>query len=475
MTQKSRIKMKIRTKILIVFLVFSLISLIFFGYFSLDNLEESGDYTIDRCTELGDSAVDDSTTALESQAEDNLVRLAKGQAAFGNMLFEKIESEVSIVSEFAATLIDNSSSFQYKYSYSQNEQPEDIFEDSVYVLAPGVSADNVRAELDLSSVLDNIFIPTYSNDPYVEWIYIGTGSGFARIYPWDTGIDPTYDPRVRDWYTNAVESGGISWTSPYLDVGTNELMITCSAPVYSTSTDYFWVVAADITIKTINSDIIKPQVGETGYGILVDNNGNIIARPGLQAEDKMWDESFELENLLESTNPDLKAIGEDMTTGNSGISRCELEEGEKYFAYAPIESTGWSVAFVMPIAEIIAPAVEIEGKITNATGNASDYIDEQLGEAFNISILFVIIALAVISVLSILVGRSITRPIFLLKDGADAMQKKQLEHKIEVNTGDEFEFLAESLNQMAYTAKFDLEKSKYKPPTVREQMGYRER
>ena len=59
----------------------------------------------------------------------------------------------------------------YRRSYSQEEEPNDIYASPVYKLAPEVAVDTVRAELDLSSIMDDIFIPIHANDPNIDQIY----------------------------------------------------------------------------------------------------------------------------------------------------------------------------------------------------------------------------------------------------------------------------------------------------------------
>ncbi|RLG31840.1 serine/threonine protein phosphatase, partial [Methanosarcinales archaeon] len=173
------LKFRIRTKILIIFLGLTFSSLILVGYIAFSNIKEVGDYTLQSSVSLGESAVNDSAEALENQAEEYLLRLAKDQAAISNTLFEKVEAEVNVVASFASTIWSNPPS-RYRHSYSQEEEPEDIYATSVYVLAPNVTIEAVREELHLSSSMDDIFIPIYANDPNLARIYIGTESGIIR-------------------------------------------------------------------------------------------------------------------------------------------------------------------------------------------------------------------------------------------------------------------------------------------------------
>jgi len=414
------------TKILIVFLTLSIASLAVIGSLAFINIRGVGNYALESSTSLEDRAVSDSTSALQDQAEEHLLRLAKDQAAMSNALFEKAEAEINTVAKFASNLWSNPSSFAYRPSYSQKEIPDDVYATSVYVLAPGVAVGAVKEELNLSSNLDDIFAPIYANDPNFASIYVATESGILKSYPWASGRDPSFDPRVRGWYRRAKETGDIGWSEPYIDVVTGTLMVTCSKPVYDSKDNFIGVAAGDVTTETINQKIINTQVGELGYAFLIDNNGKIVARPGLSSGDKKWDETFETDNLLHSHNPELKKIAEDMTTGNTGIARCRFEGGEKYIAYAPITCTNWSIGIAMPVKEIIAPALATKNQISSATKETEEGIERKMNSMQNTFIGIFITILLVVAGLAFSLSRTITRPILKVTHAAQAMEKGEL-------------------------------------------------
>ncbi len=337
--------------------------------------------------------------------------------------------------------------------YSQEEEPDDVYATSVYVLAPDVAVDAVREELNLSSNLDNIFIHIYANDQNVAWIYIGTESGILLLYPWASGISHSFDHRVRVWYKRAKETGDIGWSEPYIDVLTGELMVTCSKPVYDSEHNLIGVIGADVTTETINQQIINTQVGELGYAFLIDNKGEVVAHPRLSGEDKSGDESFETENLLLSDSTELAAIAENITTGNTGIAKCSFEDGEKDIAYAPITCANWSVGIVMPVEEIIAPALTTKSKIISATQDTCEHINRQTNNMQkSFTVIFIIILLAVFGITALL-ARLITKPILALKKGSEVIGGGDLDYRVEVKTGDELEELANSFNKMASDLK----------------------
>jgi len=443
-----RPKFRITTKILLTLLGLSLVSIISFTYIALSNMTRLGDYALESSTSLGASAVSDSSSALQDQVEEHLFCHAKDQATISNTLFEKVEAEVDTVTAFASSVWSNPSSFGFRPSYSREEEPDDIYATSVYMLVPGVDIDAVREELNLFSNLDDIFIPVYASDPNLTWVYIATESGIMRLHPWTSEINPSCDHRVRPYFTRARETGEIGWSEPYIGAITGKLLVTCTKPFYDSRGELVGVVGADMTVETINQRIINIHVGELGYAFLLDNHGHVIVRPGLSADDKRWDESFETENLLESDNPQLVNIAEDMTVGNSGISTCRFEDGEKYIAYAPITCANWSIGIVMPVEEIIAPALATESHIISAAEDTKRSISSQISDMRNTFIGIFVAMIFVVSGIAYLLSRRITRPILALDDGAKIVGSGNLDHRLEVRTGDEIEDLANTFNKM---------------------------
>lgn len=446
-------QMGITAKILIVFLALSMISLSIIGSMAFFAIVDIGDYALDSSISLGDRAVNDSMAALEGDAEKYLLRLAGDQAAISNTLFEKVEAETGVMAKFASTLMKDPSAFKGRPCYFQKDKPVDKYSCSVNLLAPGSSLESTREELQLLSNMDDIFIPIFSADPHLTIVYVGTESGIVRIYPWGSGIDAYYDPRDRGWYKKAKDAGRLTWTEPYVDAFGHGLMVTCCRPIAISNGDYYWVVASDVTIETINQGIINTQIGQQGYALLVDEKGNVIARPGLTAGDRKWDDSFETENLLKSNNTELKAIGENMTEGKTGVARCSFEEGEKFIAYAPVKCVNWSVGVIMPVEEVVAPALTTKGKIASASMDTTNHINNQIDNIKNIFILVFMLLFFVVSGLSLFFSRVITSPVMELKKGSEALGKGDLDYHVEVKTGDEFEELAESFNKMAVDLK----------------------
>ena len=452
--KKLKPRLSITTKLLLSLLAPSVISLGVVAALALSDMRDVSNFALESQTCLGDNAVADSTDALEGLAEDELLRLAEDQAIISNALFERVQGAVGIVAQFVSDLWSDPSAYGSRPSYSPQEEPPDIYAASVYLGAPGTHFDASSDEVKLSSNLDEIFSLIYAHHPDIRWLYMGMESGLFRVYPWVSTIDPSFDARQRPWYTGGTEAGRLGWTDTYVDAATGTLMVTCFRPVYTSQGQFFiGVIGADVTLQTINDRITNTQVGELGYAFLIDDYGHVLARPGLSPGDTRWDESFEMEDLLNSDNPGLKAIAEDMTAGNSGITRCAFEDGDRYVAYAPVTSPGWSLGIVMPVGEVIAPALATKDRIVSTTLETSAGIDGKIGSTQTVFIgVFVGIFLVICGV-AFLLARMLTKPIKALARGSEAVGGGDLDYRVEVKTGDELEELADSFNKMTSDLK----------------------
>lgn len=443
----------ITAKILFIFLALSMSSLLIIGVLANFAIVDVGDYALLSSSTLGDQAVNDSMAALKSDAEMYLLQQARDQAAISNTLFEKVGAETDSMAKFAATLMKDPSAFKGRPSYFQKDSPPDKSSCSVNILAPNSNLESAGDEMQLLSNMDDIFIPIFSNNPHLTAIYTSTDSGITRIFPWGTGIDSRYDPRTRPWFKNANVTGRLFWTEPYIDAFGHGLMVTCSEPIETSNSNYHWVAASDVTIETINQWFIGTQIGKLGYAMLIDKKGNVIARPGLSAGDRKWDESFKTENILRSNNTELEAIARNMTAGNTGVERCRFEEGEKFIAYAPVKYVNWSVGIVMPVEEVVAPALATKERIASASIDSASRVNYKTNNIKNLFILVFAALFLVVSGLSLFFSRNITSPVMKLKKGSEALGKGDLEYHVDVRTGDEFEDLADSFNKMASDLK----------------------
>ncbi|AGB02990.1 SpoIIE family protein phosphatase [Methanoregula formicica] len=444
-----RFSFSVRTKILLAFLALSLGALLITAFIAFVQMEDTGQYAITSSISLGNRASADSTAALERDAQASLLRLAKDQAYISNIIIEQVGDDLNIMAYYAGEIHKNPGMVRDLHLPTQDERPENPLSTSVVFYSPGAEKTISSEEVQAAGMMTQIFIPVYATDPQTSAVFVGTESGVSVIYPWTTGLNASFDPRLRSWFIDAKKNGGITWSDPYVDLLGHGLMITCSRPVYDNSTGRLWVVGADVTIETINQKIISTQVGDRGYAMLIDENGNIITRPGLTAGDQRWDASFVTENLLQSDNPGLVAVAREMVAGQTGIARVTYEDGDRFIAYAPVTSVNWSVGVVMPVDEVTAPARATSTRIDTDTATVAAHIDRQQNTVQAIFLILSIILIVIVGILAYFFAQYLTRPLAALRNGAEAIGRGDLEYRVQVATQDEFGTLADTFNRMA--------------------------
>ena len=108
-------------------------------------------------------------------------------------------------------------------------------------------------------------------------VYIGRKDG-VLIDGADWVPPSGYDPRNRPWYRRASEVGTISFTTPYIDLVTNKLVIALVKPLVI-GTKTVGVMGADTVLDTLVKNVLNFKVSATGYGFIVERNGTILVHP----------------------------------------------------------------------------------------------------------------------------------------------------------------------------------------------------
>ena len=180
------------------------------------------------------------------------------------------------------------------------------------------------------------------------------------------------------------------------------------------------VVVAEANLKFIWDVVSRMEVGTGGYAYVLDDQGHLVAHPDISLVLQKTDFSVlpQVRSARTNTveNPHTEAI-----TGR------DLKNGEVLSAHASIEPLGWKVFVDRPIKEAFAPLYR------SALRTAG----------------LLIAGLLISVVASLVLVRRMVNPIRALQAGAAKIGSGELQHRIEVNTGDELEALGADFNKMS--------------------------
>ena len=114
---------------------------------------------------------------------------------------------------------------------------------------------------------------------YLE-VYMGTKWG-GFVSSFEGEMSAAYDPRERLWYrTGSDAKGAVAITDAFYSEDLNAVSIGLVKSVYTSDTNIFIGNAAvEFTLGTLTDMISKFQIGTTGYVMLMQNDGTILADP----------------------------------------------------------------------------------------------------------------------------------------------------------------------------------------------------
>ncbi|MGL1932302.1 MAG: methyl-accepting chemotaxis protein [Desulfotalea sp.] len=115
-----------------------------------------------------------------------------------------------------------------------------------------------------------------ANNTYLE-VYMGTEYGaYSSSAP--SAMPAGYDPRKRAWYADALTKNKMYTTAAYLTLTTKEAVLSVVAPVKKNGSNV-GVAGIDVSLSLMTDLIGNIKIGETGFVVLVQADGTILANP----------------------------------------------------------------------------------------------------------------------------------------------------------------------------------------------------
>ena len=186
-----------------------------------------------------------------------------------------------------------------------------------------------------------LFRATERSFPEFREIYMGTKWGGA-VSSWSEEENKGYDPRERSWYKKAVESNGNIIITPVYISTNGQPVISLAKTIMDTNNSILGCIGLDINLTDLTSFIGSVKVGNTGYCMLIQDDGMILANA------KHSEYNFK---TLHETN--LAAFTEIGKTSNG--SMLVTLDGKMVKAYIfPLPDLGWKLVIFVEQNEILS-------------------------------------------------------------------------------------------------------------------------
>ena len=249
--------------------------------------------------------------------------------------------------------------------------------------------------------------------------YIGLSNGETVISP-NNDVPEGYDPRERDWYKSAVANQAATWSAPYVDAFTGELVITVSVPIYDNN-EIMAVVSTDISLENLIGTMNKLNPGYDGHITLISNDGQAVVHHALQNENLFEHKDYQFLKSIDLNDTKVK----------------EETFSDQLFVYQPLENVTWTVGALYE----------------------QDRVNEIAQRTLTTLLITAIVVMILMTVLITWIVRKITKPIQLLEQTAHQVAQGDLTVSLTSSTNDEIGHLMNAFSDMVSTTDSVLQKA----------------
>ena len=132
----------------------------------------------------------------------------------------------------------------------------------------------------IESEIFKVFEQYGSTHPEVDCVYIGTEYGGYVQWP-EAKLPNQYDPRKRPWYNEIMKEKDIVLiTRPYYTIAAEDTpVVTTGKIIVNEAGESVGIQAIDVSLDDITKIVKEMKIGKSGYIILTDSTGTILAHP----------------------------------------------------------------------------------------------------------------------------------------------------------------------------------------------------
>jgi signal transduction histidine kinase len=237
-------------------------------------------------------------------------------------------------------------------------------------------------------------------------------SRFTSVLPRGKKIDSA-SPALQ------IAGEGKSYFSPVYFFRDSEPYMTIAVPIERYAGRVIGVLQVQVNLKYVWDLVSKLKVGTGGSAYAVARNGDLIAHPDISLVLQRRNMAH-LEQVNAAFQPQPGGERPQGTVVNN------LHGKPVFSSWTLIPDLGWAVFVEQPVEEVYGP---LYASLFRTSG-------------------FLLVGLGMALVASLIVARRVVRPLETLRKGVQRIGGGDLNARLEVNTGDEIEVLADEFNKM---------------------------
>ncbi len=208
---------------------------------------------------------------------------------------------------------------------------------------------------------------------------------------------------------------GTAFFGPVYFVRQSEPYMRMAVPIERVAGEVIGVLMAEVNLTYIWEVITRITVGQTGYAYVVSQQGDLIAHPDLSLV------------LQHQRLTHLRQVQAALAGVPGPVTQTNLQGEPVLTTSAAIPLVGWAVIVERLAREAYAPLYR---------------------SLLRTAVLF-LLGLGMAGLVRVLIHHRVVRPVEVLRQGAERIGAGALQYRIDVQTGDELQALADAFNQMA--------------------------
>lgn len=343
-----------------------------------------------------------------------------------------------LISKLSLLVISLAALAYFQYSFLHSDREKEIHNTIESVLT-GVE-NTVQSDIDgwknlalsTTQTIEHEYAPKsieqIIEQPKLKELFVATGIGIEE----DGGIienvpgwvpDSTWDSRERPWYQDAKQHRSLIITEPYIDVNTQQQMISISAPVVVKG-EFKGVTFFDVSLAVLSEKINRISPLNAGYLFLMTKDGNIISHPNKDYNGKQLSEVY----------PELKLGGDDQVL---------TLDGEKNIVQQlPLTGHDWIIGSVLK----------------------EDIVFQSLDDMRDQTLMYLLAVIMISVVVLGFVVNLLMKPLSNMTTGINSISgegdKKDLTYRLETKVDKEFAHIAGAFNGFVEMLQNNIQTSK---------------
>ncbi len=204
-----------------------------------------------------------------------------------------------------------------------------------------------RPDIDGIAITFEPFVYNSDLRLFQTYVYQQEDGSFETLtgatYDYTRRSDGTADT---SWYVDTIDEGA-QWHEPFFATGARKILVEYGVPFYMAGTESqpvpAGIVSIDYTLEDVHNLIDDLQLGATGYGFVLSNQGTFLAHP--VAEYVVNANIFEVDGLDEA----VATATQQALNGEQGFvsTRDPVTDAPTWYFLEPIGNTGWAVGIVL--------------------------------------------------------------------------------------------------------------------------------